>query len=65
MSSEKDRVDERAVGARQQAGQQREADNRATPQPERVHIDRMWLLLSKGVLTAHLLTTGTLQDYRS
>ena len=64
MSAEKDRVDMRPAGARQQADQQREAENLATPQAERVHVDRMWLLLLKGVLTAHLLTTGTLQDHR-
>ena len=45
------RVGERAAGARQQAGQQREAENQPTSQPERMHFDRM-LLLAKGVLTA-------------
>lgn len=54
-SAEKDRVDVQPAGARQQAGQHREAENRATPQAQRVHVDHMWVLLSKSVLTAHLL----------
>ena len=45
------RVGERAAGARWQAVQQHEAENRHTSQPERVHVDHM-LLLAKGVLTA-------------